>query len=372
MNEILLGVDPREQSVPALVWAADEAVRRGLVLRLVVAVPPAHDGLRYDALAHQSALRTRAESAIANAEDLVRELHDGLRIATERVNGVPATVLRDMAAHVALVVVGSRRLGSVAEVFSESSVVAPLTARADCPVVVVRAPEHTTVHPPTVVVGVDGSESSQAAVAFALAEASLREARLRAVWVWPRSVLAHDDGEEGLAERRRLLAESVAGWAERYPDVAISQEVLRGHPVEQLALMSQESLSLVVGRRGRGGYSGMRLGSTVHGLLHRAPCPVITVPLPQRERRTGDPSWADRSRSGTADRPVPAPLGTGTRPPPSGTVGRENAPGPSAGSAEARELWRRPWDRYDASYRSRNWGGTTSAERVARTPRWAR
>ncbi|MFE5589462.1 universal stress protein [Streptomyces sp. NPDC056549] len=316
MNEILLGVDPREQSVPALVWAADEAVRRGLVLRLVVAVPPAHDGLRYDALARQSALGIRAESALANAEDLVRELHDGLRIATERVNGAPATVLRDMAGHAALVVLGSRRLGRAAEMFSEGSVVVPLTAQADCPVVVVRAPEHTTVYPPTLVVGVDGSESSRAAVAFAVEEASLRAARLRAVWVWPRSVLARDgDGESGLTERRRLLARSVAGWAERYPDVAISEEVLRGHPVEQLALTSQESLSLVVGRRGRGGYSGMRLGSTVHGLLHRAPCPVITVPLPQRERRTGDPPWADRSwtdppwtdrsRSGTAGRPLP-------------------------------------------------------------------
>ncbi|MFD8971372.1 universal stress protein [Streptomyces sp. NPDC059593] len=339
MNEILLGVDPREQSVPALVWAADEAVRRGLALRLVVAVPPAHDGIRYDALAHESALRIRAESAIANAEDLVRELHDGLRIATERVNGVPATVLRDMAQHAALVVVGSRRLGRATEMFGESSVVVPLTARADCPVVVVRAPEHTAVHPPTLVVGVDGSESSRAAVAFAVEEASLREARLRAVWVWPRSVLAHDDGEEGLAERRRLLAESVAGWAERYPDVAVSEEVLRGHPVEQLALASQESLSLVVGRRGRGGYSGMRLGSTVHGLLHRAPCPVTIVPVPLREGRTSDPdlAWTDRSRSGTADRAVPpAPLRTGTRPHPRGTVGRADAPGPSEGSAERR------------------------------------
>ncbi|MFE5481016.1 universal stress protein [Streptomyces sp. NPDC056527] len=282
MNEILLGVDPQEQSIPALVWAADEAVRKGLALRLVVAVPPVHDGLRYDALAHQSALRMRAESAIANAEDLARELHDGLRIATDLVNGVPAAALRDMAARAALVVVGSRRLGRAAEMFSESSVAVPLTARADCPVVVVRAPEHTAVHPPTLVVGVDGSESSRAAVAFAVEEASLREVRLRAVWVWPRSVLARDDGEEGLAERHRLLAESVAGWAERYPDVGISEEVVRGHPVEQLALASQESQALVVGRVGRGGYSGMRMGSTVHGLLHRAMCPLITVPLPRR------------------------------------------------------------------------------------------
>ncbi|MFC8277977.1 universal stress protein [Streptomyces sp. NPDC057271] len=300
MSEILLGVDPREQSVPALVWASDEAVRRGMALRLVVAVPPAHEGLRHDGTAHQSALRIRAESAIANAEDLARELHGGLRIATERVNGVPASVLRDRAAHAALVVVGSRRLGRAAEVLSESSVVVPLTARAACPVVVVRVPEHTAVHHPTLVVGVDGSESSQAAVAFAVEEASLREARVRAVWVWPPSLFAHDDGGEALAERRRLLAESVAGWAERYPDVVVSQEVLRGHPVEQLALASQESLALIVGRRGRGGYSGMRLGSTVHGLLHRAMCPVITVP-PLTVRA------ADR-RPGMG-RPVPAPYG---------------------------------------------------------------
>ncbi|MER5205990.1 universal stress protein [Streptomyces sp. NPDC002825] len=335
MNEVLLGIDPWEQSIPALVWAAAEAERRGSPLRLVVVVPPTHDRLRYDALAHQSALRLRAESAIANAEDLSRELHGGLRIATERVNGVPATVLRDLAAHAALVVVGSRRLGRVAEVFSESSVVVPLAARAECPVVVVREPEHSAVHPPTFVVGVDGSESSRAAVAFAVEEASLREARLRAVWVWPPSVLAHDDVAEGLAERRRLLAESVAGWAQRYPDVAISQEVLRGHPVEQLALASQESLALVVGRRGRGGYSGMWLGSTVHGLLHRAMCPVITVPLPRREGRNGDPAWADRSRSRTTDRPRSgAPLGTGALRPPRGTVGQEHDPGPSAGSPE--------------------------------------
>ncbi|WP_063759027.1 universal stress protein [Streptomyces globisporus] len=335
MNDILLGVDPREQSVPALVWAADEAARRGLALRLVVAVPPAHEGFRYDALAHQSALRIRAESAIAHAEDLVRELHGGLRIATERVNGVPAAVLHDMAAHAALVVVGSRRLGRAAEVFSESSVAVPLTARADCPVVVVRAPEHTAVHPPTLVVGVDGSESARAAVAFAVEEASLRGARLRAVWVWPPSVLARDDLDEGVAERRRLLAESVAGWAERYPDVAVSQEVLRGHPVEQLALASQESLALIVGRRGRGGYSGMRLGSTVHGLLHRAMCPVITVPLPQHEGRTGDLARADRSRSRTTGRPRPAdPLDTGALRPPRGTVGREDGLGPSVGFPE--------------------------------------
>lgn len=85
---------------------------------------------------------------------------------------------------------------------------------------------------------------------------------------------------EAVHERRRLLSETTAGWSEKYPDVALTHEVVRGHPVEKLARASEHALAIVVGRRGRGGYTGMRLGSVVHGVLHRALCPVITVPTP--------------------------------------------------------------------------------------------
>ncbi|WP_225802419.1 universal stress protein [Streptomyces sp. NK15101] len=281
MSDVLAGIDPRDLSVPALVWAADEAVRRGTRLRLVSAVPPAHDRFPYAAAAPRSSLRIRAESALANAEDLVRELYDGLWTATELVDGAPATVLRDRTRGAALAVVGSRGPGRAAEVFHEGSVAVPLAARADCPVVVIRAPEHASVHPPLIVAGVDGSRDCRAAVAFAVAEASLRGARLMTVWVWPSPLLPHAAGTEGLEERRRLLAESVAGCAERYPDVDVEQAVVHGHPVEALTRVSHGALAVVVGRRGSGGYTGMRLGSTAHGLLHHAACPVITVPLPE-------------------------------------------------------------------------------------------
>ncbi|WP_306324726.1 universal stress protein [Streptomyces venezuelae] len=305
MTDVLVGIDPREPSVPAVVWAADEAVRRGVGLRLVVAVPSVHDRLWYDALAHRNSLRIRAESALANAEDLVQELHDGLRTVTELVDGVPVAVLRERTPSAVLAVVGSRRLGRAAEVLSEGSVAVPLAARAECPVVVIREPEHSAVHPPLIVVGVDGSRDCRAAVAFAVAEAGLREARLMAVWAWPRPLLPRADETEGLAERRRLLSESVAGCAERYPDVDVEQVILRGHPVEELTRASRQALAIVVGRTGRGGYSGMRLGSTVHGLLHHADCPVITVPLPEPGGTDGTPAGADRSRPRT-DRPAPA------------------------------------------------------------------
>ncbi|MFF0428135.1 universal stress protein [Streptomyces sp. NPDC004520] len=305
MNEIVHGVDPRDPSIPALTWAADEAVRRGLRLHLVAAVPPAHDRLRYDGSAHLSTLRLRAESALANAEDLVRELRPGPPTQAELVDGTPAEVLVARTPHADLAVVGSRHLGRVAEILSEGSVVVPLTARAECPVVVVGEPEHTAVHPPFVVVGVDGSSDCRAAVAFAVAEASLREARLHALWVWPRPLLSHDDVAQGLSERRRLLAESVAGWAERYPDVDIEQEIVRGHPVEELTRASREALALVVGRRGHDSDSATRLSSTVRGLLHGAACPVITVPPPRATGTVGTTHRADRARSRT-DRPAPS------------------------------------------------------------------
>ncbi|MFM9373815.1 universal stress protein [Streptomyces sp. Da 82-17] len=283
MSDILLGVDPRDPPVPALLWAADEAVRRGARLRLLAVVPPVHDRLWNDAFAHRSALRIRAESALADAEELVRELHRGLWTVTELVDGAPETVLREATHAAALAVVGSRRLGRAAELLSDGSVAVPLAARAECPVAVVREAGGTAVHPPRIVVGVDGSADCRAAVAFAMAEASLREARLSAVWVWPRPLLARDDDPEGLAEHRRLLAEAVAGCAERYPDVHVDPVVVRGHPVEELTRAAADALAVVVGRRGSGGYSGMRLGSTVRGLLRHAPGPVVAVPPARTE-----------------------------------------------------------------------------------------
>ncbi|MFG3039322.1 universal stress protein [Streptomyces sp. NPDC048330] len=310
MSDVLVGIDPRELSVPALVWAADAAVRRGVRLRLVSAVPPARDRLPYAASSHRSSLRVRAESALATAEDLVRELYDGLWTATELVDGNPAAVLRGKTRGAALAVVGSRPPGRPADVPGGDSVGVPLASLAHCPVVVVRAPEQTAVHPPLIVVGVDGSTHCRAAFAFAAAEARLRGALLLAVWVRPRPLPAHGDGSDEAADHRRLLAEAITGPTARFPEVDVDRAVLRGHPVEELTRASREALAVVVGRRGRGGFTGMDLGSTAHGLLHHATCPVITVPLPEEGGRDGPPPTTGSHRSQTdrlapTDRPAP-------------------------------------------------------------------
>ncbi|WP_442817800.1 universal stress protein [Streptomyces sp. NBC_01591] len=141
--------------------------------------------------------------------------------------------------------------------------------------------EYITQQPTYLVVGIDGSESSKAkaALGFAFEEADLRGAALRAVSVWQPPVFMLHDEKNAVQAQRRMLSETTASWSPWYPDVHVIHEVPTGHPVEELAGAAEHALAVVVGRRGRGGYEGMRLGSVVHGLLHRAHCPVITVPL---------------------------------------------------------------------------------------------
>ncbi len=75
----------------------------------------------------------------------------------------------------------------------------------------------------------------------------------------------------------RLLAQAVAGRAESYPDVTVRQEVLSGETREVLVQASRNAQLMVAGARGRGGFSGMLLGSVSQALLHHAHCPVAVV-----------------------------------------------------------------------------------------------
>lgn len=282
-SQIVLGIDTASTNRMAVAWAADEADRRGLPLRLVHAIPPPLRELHaFDEGRYHKALREQADEALDQAASTVRERHPGLPVATVVTDGIPALALCRESAHASLVVLGSRRLNRLEEVLSAYSVTVPVSAQAHCPVVVVCGPEHVTQDPRYLVVGVDDSPTSQAAVDVAFDLAAERRAALRAVCVWPRHLIPRV-GEAGTEQAlRRLLDESTAGRRYGHPDVVLTHEVLRGHPVEELARASEHALAVVVGRRGSGGFTGMRLGSVPHGLLHRAHCPVITVPASPR------------------------------------------------------------------------------------------
>ncbi|MGW7311328.1 universal stress protein [Streptomyces sp. NPDC054835] len=278
-RDIVVGIDPVKNGHMALAWAADEAHLRGVGLRLVVAVPPQHDTQHVDDTPRHLAQRQAGTEALRTALAWAHARQPDIEATSSLLDGFPAASLAARSSQAGLIVLGSRHLSRPAEFLSAGSLVVPVTAKAHCPVVVVGDAEHVTQETPYLVVGVDGSESSRAALAWAFEEADLRRCALRAVAVWQPPVFTLHGGDTLFSAERRLLSETTAGWAERHPDVRLTHEVRIGSPVETLADAAAHALAVVVGRRGRGGYSGMRVGSVVHGLLHRAHCPVITVPV---------------------------------------------------------------------------------------------
>ncbi len=281
---IMFGVDPVEPANAALAWAADEAARRGAPLQLINAVLPVTLRVRgVEETAHHKALRQLGDEALDKAIVRAHERQPGLEVTTFITEADPAQALVRHSAHARLVVLGSRRLGRLAEVLNAASTAVPVSAHAACPVVVVPEAERDVEEPPYLVVGVDGSRSADAALEHALEAAALRGASVRAVWVWQRPLLGFLDEQAALESCHRQLHEATAGRSRAYRDVPLSHAVLPGHPVEVLAEAAEHALAVVVGRRGREGFTGMRLGSVPHGLLHRAVCPVVTVPPPADE-----------------------------------------------------------------------------------------
>ncbi|MFP1624708.1 universal stress protein [Streptomyces sp. 5K101] len=280
---IVAGIDPDPGRRTALAWAADEAHRRRLPLLLVLAqnVPtPGYRpvGGRPSWEEWNEALHATGNHVLKEAVIFVESRHPQVRVSGLLAEGHPAWVLREQAQNATQVVLGSWHLSAVQELFASTAVALPLIAHAPCPVVVVPQPENSAQPQPYFVVGVDGSPQSAGAVDFALEEAALRGAALRAVYVWHPPRLGVLDEEATVEECRRLLSETVTVRAAAHPEVELHQEVVRGHPVQVLTQVSEDALGLVVGTRGHGGFTGMLLGSVSQGVLHDAPCPVITVP----------------------------------------------------------------------------------------------
>jgi nucleotide-binding universal stress UspA family protein len=190
-------------------------------------------------------------------------------------------VLVEESATASLLVLGTRGLGGFTGLLIGSTAVL-LAGRAHCPLVVVR--ENVSPHGP-VVVGVDGLPDGEAAIEFAFQHASLHSADLIAVHAWADSVadallLGHPDSPDFEPAQQRAyetLAERLAGWQEKYPDVHVTREVVRDRPSRALLRHAENARLVVVGTRGRGGFTGLLLGSTGQHLLHHAPCPVSVV-----------------------------------------------------------------------------------------------
>lgn len=277
-----LGDDEDVSSQLALDWAAADALSRNRRLHVIRAYRWALGAVPWETAADRviiDDLRRAADARLARALAHVAAKWPGLECSGEVVDAIPDELLLGRSGAADVTVLGSRQLSLVGGAVL-GSVSTAVAARAESTVVVVPGSAADPSEEASVVVGVDGSDESQDALAFGFDHAARRGRDVRAVFCWRPDTLAAMQWrpEQPPPERAdRWLAEAVAGWQEKYPDVVVHRAVVRAHPVDGLLAESTAQELLVVGGHTRHAQLGRLLGSVSQGVLHHARCPVAIV-----------------------------------------------------------------------------------------------
>jgi nucleotide-binding universal stress UspA family protein len=240
-----------------------------------------------------TSLRLHSEALLTQAHELVHRVAPGVEVAEQLEVTNPRALLLGLATDAYLMVLGSHGRGPVLSRLL-GSVGVGVVHNAACPVVVHRRGHPGRVHT-GVVVAVDATEDSVPVLDFAFRQASLRRLPLRVVHyvMGPRPALVGvplvgvpmvgvpmiDDAAELVDQDRLAVAELMAGFGERYPDVRTSVRTVRGMPALDVARTASRADLLVVGSHQRGAFGRLLAGSVSTAVLEHASCPVAVVPV---------------------------------------------------------------------------------------------
>ncbi|RPE46593.1 nucleotide-binding universal stress UspA family protein [Streptomyces sp. Ag109_O5-1] len=293
LRPVVVGLDGSRESLTAADWAAREALRRGLPLRLVHAADaPAAGG---SDLPELSAPRHWARRILRDAMDQINERYPRLYLSAEQIARPAAEALVSAGGAGELLVLGSRAFSGFGG-FLAGSVALQTVTRVERPVVLVRADqtvedEHTpdpegrpSADTPyrAVVVGVDAVRPAEQVLAFAFESAALRSTPLRAVYAWRlpmvRAVAEAGAHQTEEAAARRALTAALAPWREKFPTVEVVEQAEEGHPAQRLLSAAQDAGLLAVGRPIRPARLGAHTGPVAHAVMHHVRCPVAIVP----------------------------------------------------------------------------------------------
>ncbi|MEU5999004.1 universal stress protein [Streptomyces sp. NPDC047197] len=287
-HPLVVGVDGSQDSLRALDWALDEAVRRGSELRIV----HASSWEWYEG--HEPSMGINRDSVQANAERIAAQAveHASRRTVAAKVTSQvlpedPAAALIRESRRASAVVVGTRGRGGLAGLLL-GSVSLSVAAHAATPVIVVRGSEENRGGRfGRVAVGIDPAEGSTAALDFAFHAAELRGAALRVVHAWrcpaheaPEYPRADDAVESHSRRAEQQVAEALREPVRAHPALNVHRDIVEGSARTALLAAASDADLLVVGARRRKGHVGMQLGPVNHAALHHCASPVAIVPHP--------------------------------------------------------------------------------------------
>ncbi|MEW1636832.1 universal stress protein [Streptomyces sp. NPDC093801] len=284
---LTVGVDGSDSSLTAVDWAADEAARLALPLRVVYAsLWERYEGAVPARSLNRPSGQILAENIVAAGADRVRKRSPGVQVTTDiAAEDATSALLRE--GHTAdAVVVGAHGRGELAGLLL-GSVALVVAARSSGPVIVVRGDRHALEgRHGRVLLGIGPHDVDSPAVRFAFREAAARDAELDVVCAWRRPLHERVDhmvlpgavprGHEEQAAA--LMDEAVEAVAREHPQVRLRRTTLEGTARKVLTERSAAADVLVVGARRPGRMIGMELGRVAHRALHHARCPVAVVP----------------------------------------------------------------------------------------------
>jgi nucleotide-binding universal stress UspA family protein len=275
---IAVATNESAQSQAAVRWAAARAARAGVPLVILHVVD---DRWVAEPVSWTGILVEKGGELLDIAAGRVRGTVP-VDITTKVLEGSIAGELRRYSGKVSMLVVGSGapHLGG-----SLTDRALQIAAAAKCPVAVIG--DSGTEGGRGVVVGVDGSEEATQAVAFGAAEADREGQELTVLYAFSPPDRLVDSGllTENLPrlmedEERIVLAETISGLREDYPDLVVHQVLeTEKEPAAALVHAAAGAQMLVVGSRGRGGFKRLLLGSTAHTVLTHLPCPTVITPI---------------------------------------------------------------------------------------------
>lgn len=284
-SPIVVGVDGSDSALRAVQWAAAVAQKTESPLHIVHTRPYSghnpSDTVAAIRAADAAALEASGSTAVlAAAEDALRTDYGDLTVTTDYVPVPADEALVELSRKAKLIVLGSDSVSVGAAILVGSTTVT-VAAHSACPMVAWRG-DVTRLTDQPIVLGVDGDEGSQVAIATAFELADRFGVGIVAVHAWSTRRSPGDvtlpfmvDWAAVEAQQREHLSATIAPMTTLYPHVGVTYIVESGKPSHAILRQLSDAQLVVVGSRGRGVLSGALLGSTGLNLLHHSPVPTV-------------------------------------------------------------------------------------------------